>query len=355
MARSVPRHPESLSSSELEVSGSQAVLRLRAQVLSFLEVYPELDANEDGQFDEAELVQFEPLLFDELAQNFRLARPGPEGSDLALTPQLVSLQLLEPTLELGGGYEWGALDFVLIFSSPQPIESLVLDVHLFEDTSPDHIDYLTVRWHGRDPEIVVSDHFQRRHVVPSPKPKSFLPFLRGGFRHILGGFDHLAFLAALLLTAATWRSLLWLVTGFTVAHSATLALVSTGFANTRGYESLIEAGIALSIAWVAADLAVHPDRRRTRWPEALGFGLLHGLGFAGFLRGSLLARDSVAVPLLSFNLGVELGQILVIVPLALLVGWLAPRDSDHLAPRWLRRAGGVLLAVAGLFWFFQRL
>lgn len=331
------------------------MLRLRAQVLSFLEVYPELDANGDGQFDEPELAQFEPLLFDELAQHFRLAIPGPEGGEVALEPQLVSLRLLEPTLELGGGYEWGALDFELFFSSPNPIDSLILDVHLFEDTSPDHIDYLNVHWRDRDPEIVVSDHFQRRHVVPSPKPRTFLPFLRGGFRHILGGFDHLAFLGALLLTAAAWRSLLWLVTGFTVAHSATLALVSTGLADTRGYESLIEAGIALSIAWVAADLAVHPDRRRTRWPEALGFGLLHGLGFAGFLRGSLLARDSVAVPLLSFNLGVELGQILVLVPLALLVGALGPRDPEHLAPRWLRRSGGLLLAVAGLFWFFQRL
>lgn len=347
-------HPESISQSQLTVAGDQAVLRLRAQVLSFLEVLPELDADQSGAVDEDELRALEPLLFEVVTRGYRLGRVASSGKPVPLEPVPVSLALRPADLDLGRGSELGALEFELFFQAGAPIEQLEVAVDLFPDTSPNHLDYLTLQIDGQTSPVVVFDRFSKTHRLPAPRPKRFRPFLRSGFLHILGGWDHLAFLAALLLTASRPRSLLVLVTGFTIAHSLTLGLVSAGYADTRGFESLIEAGIALSIAWVAAEVALYPERARSRWPDALLFGLLHGLGFAGFLRASLQGQASIWVPLGSFNLGVELGQLLVVGLAALVLLRLPPRDPGHLAPRWVRRAGGASLAVLGLIWFFQR-
>ena len=350
-------HPNSLSSSRLEVSGNTAVLRFRAQVLSFVEVYPELDANGDQRVDEGEVRALEPLLFEELLTAYRLFPVDAAGTAAseALGGVPISVELVAGDRDLGLGFEWGALDFEVLFQPEATLEGLELAVDLFPLTSPDHIDYTTVAWNDRPEEIVVFERWSPVQRVPSPKPRTFLPFLRTGFDHILGGWDHLAFLAALVLGALSLKDIVWLVTGFTVAHSLTLALVVTDAVDVSGHEPLIEAAIALSIAWVGADVALHAKRKRTRWIEALVFGLVHGMGFAGFLRQSLVSQDAIALPLVGFNLGVELGQLLVVAGLALVLLAARRRDEDFLAPLPLRRAGGIAIAALGLYWFFARL
>ena len=136
-----------------------------------------------------------------------------------------------------------------------------------------------------------------------------------GIEHILTGFDHLLFVLALVLIVRGTRRLIWTVTAFTLAHSITLALATLGVIHVPGPP--VEAIIALSIVFVANEI-IHQQRgteglaARKPWLIAFSFGLLHGLGFAGALAEVGLPQNSIALALLFFNVGVELGQLLFI-------------------------------------------
>lgn len=133
-----------------------------------------------------------------------------------------------------------------------------------------------------------------------------------GVEHILSGFDHLLFVLALLFLVGFNRQLLFTITAFTLAHSLTLALSALGLLTLRSPP--VEATIALSIVLVAAE-ALHGGRTLARrWPALVAFlfGLVHGLGFAGALQEIGLPQKHLAAALLSFNVGVELGQLFVV-------------------------------------------
>lgn len=163
----------------------------------------------------------------------------------------------------------------------------------------------------------------------------FLVYLRIGFHHIadLAGYDHILFIAALAIPYAPrdWKRLAWLVTAFTVGHSVTLVLATLRLVSVR--PSLVETLIPITII-VTATLALIEQRRAddgtppasplVRYPFALGFGLIHGLGFSTYLRALLGAEESIALPLFAFNLGLELGQLLIL-SIVLAVGALLVR------------------------------
>ena len=133
-----------------------------------------------------------------------------------------------------------------------------------------------------------------------------------GVEHILSGFDHLLFVLALLFLVGFNRQLLFTITAFTLAHSLTLALSALGLLTLRSPP--VEATIALSIVLVAAE-ALHGQRTLSRrWPALVAFlfGLVHGLGFAGALQEIGLPQQHLSIALLTFNVGVELGQLLVV-------------------------------------------
>jgi hypothetical protein len=141
-----------------------------------------------------------------------------------------------------------------------------------------------------------------------------LRFVALGFQHILDGIDHLLFVFCLVIPFRKLRPLITIVTSFTVAHCLTLAASVLGFApDALWFPPLIEVLIALSIVYMALENIVGPRLER-RWLVAFGFGLVHGFGFSFALRESLqFAGRHLATSLLAFNLGVELGQILVLV------------------------------------------
>ncbi len=152
--------------------------------------------------------------------------------------------------------------------------------------------------------------------------QSLLRFLRLGFGHILGGVDHLLFLLCLVVPfRRELRSLVWIVTAFTVGHSVTLIASAYGLApDALWFPPLVETLIAASILYMAVENVVAADAKarliKTRWAVALGFGLIHGFGFSFGLRNTLqFAGDYVLTALLSFNVGIELGQLLVLVVL----------------------------------------
>jgi hydrogenase/urease accessory protein HupE len=176
-------------------------------------------------------------------------------------------------------------------------------------------------------------------------------FLTLGVHHILTGYDHLVFLAGLILAACTFRQLLVALTAFTTAHSVSLALVV--IAGVRAPSSIVEPLIAASIAWVGLENLLR-DRTRTRWIVVFGFGLIHGFGFADALidLGFGTSMADIATALLAFNGGVEIGQLAAAAAMLPLVWMLRSR------PAWQSRllpACSVLIVIAGGYWLIERL
>jgi hydrogenase/urease accessory protein HupE len=183
-------------------------------------------------------------------------------------------------------------------------------------------------------------------------------FFQLGVEHILTGWDHLLFLAALLLVCASFREAATVITCFTVAHSITLALAALDV--VRLPSRIVEPVIAASIVYVAMEnilgVAKANAQRRLAWRAAVtfAFGLVHGLGFASVLRDLGLGSTpgGVVAPLLKFNLGVETGQLAVasiVFPLILFA-----RSRGPLMERRLVPACSVVIAAAGAWWLFER-
>jgi hypothetical protein len=173
-------------------------------------------------------------------------------------------------------------------------------------------------------------------------------FLTMGVEHILGGIDHVLFLIVLLLGAKSLPSVVKVATAFTVAHSVTLALGVLGWVNVPA--QIVEPLIALSIAYVAIENILGGESRH-RLAVVFGFGLLHGLGFAGTLSFTDDLSLRLLGSLLSFNLGIEVGQAIVVAvvfPLLLVLRRLSWSGVVHLATTGLA-------ALFGLVWFVQRI
>lgn len=273
-----------------------------------------------------------------------------------------------------------------------------LDSTLLLDVAPSHLHFAHVRWpDGATAERVLSDA-ERAFALDRPDPPSARDSVRLGVEHILSGWDHLAFVLALLLLGGTLRETARVVTGFTVAHSLTLALAVLGW--VRPQQAPVEALIGLSIALVAAENCWLVGRRspalpwglaavllalagaaaagvgsvpalalaglalftvchmtrlgratrpqRLRWHAAFGFGLLHGFGFASVLVDASLPRAALGSILVGFNAGVELGQLAVVAAAFPIVA---------LARTWrpaLLEAASAAVAGLGIFWFVSR-
>ncbi|SFH85641.1 HupE/UreJ family protein [Albimonas pacifica] len=193
-------------------------------------------------------------------------------------------------------------------------------------------------------------------IPRAPTPWQVLAsYTRLGLEHILAGIDHLAFVAALMLVARGWPMLLKTATAFTAAHSITLAMASLGYVSLP--PPPVETLIALSILLVAVE-AVHLRQGRPSlasrrpWIVAFAFGLLHGFGFAGALQEIGLPRTELSLALLSFNLGVELGQLAFIAAILLALSSLR---QLALLPAAAPRLAAYAIGTAAAFWVFERL
>jgi hydrogenase/urease accessory protein HupE len=172
-----------------------------------------------------------------------------------------------------------------------------------------------------------------------------------GVEHILSGFDHLLFVIGLLFLVGFNRRLVATITAFTAAHSLTLGLSALGWLSLRSPP--VEAGIALSIMLVAGEALHQRPTLSRRWPAlvALLFGLVHGLGFAGALQQIGLPHNHLLVALLTFNLGVEAGQLMVVTAAFLLCRLLATQ------PVFQRARAPALYAIGSVaaYWSIARI
>ena len=177
-------------------------------------------------------------------------------------------------------------------------------------------------------------------------------YIEIGFEHIVPkGLDHILFIVGLFLLSTSLSPLLWQVTMFTIAHTITLALSMNNVVELP--PDVVEPLIALSIAYVGVENILAKELHRSRLALVFLFGLLHGLGFAGVLSDFGMPKDDFAVALISFNVGVELGQLAVILmAFVLLRSWV----KDKLKYRkFVIVPGSVFISVIGTYWFFERL
>lgn len=172
-----------------------------------------------------------------------------------------------------------------------------------------------------------------------------------GFLHILPkGLDHILFVIGLFLLSVHFGPLLWQVTAFTIAHSITLALSIYGVINVSA--ALVEPLIALSIAYVGIENLLTRQLKPWRIVIVFLFGLLHGMGFAGVLTELGLPESEFVTALITFNIGVELGQLSVILLAFLAVFWL--RHDENRYRTFVIIPGSLLIAGMGLYWTWQR-
>lgn len=254
---------------------------------------------------------------------------------------------------------------------PEPFHTLVVEYNLFFELDPLHRNLLQVNYRG-ERALAELKSGEARFVweLDEPPPDSRLGFIVSGIEHIAFGFDHIAFLLGLLLVVAIRRAdpggqrrtfelrplgkglryTAAIVTSFTLAHSITLIAASLDWIalNTR----VVESAIAASIVYVAVDNIVRPDPPY-RYLVTFGFGLVHGLGFASVLKVLLPAED-VIWPLLLFNVGVELGQLAVVIVVLPLLHLFARVMSARWYREWLLPVGSGILALLGTIWLVER-
>ena len=237
---------------------------------------------------------------------------------------------------------------------------------LFADVDPQHRGLLNLRAQGVARTAVLDPQAppQRFDLAKANRWSQLADYLREGVWHIWIGFDHILFLLSLLLPAVlVWRAPRWqpvdefrtafwdvfrIVTSFTVAHSITLSLAALHVISLPS--RLVESAIAASVV-VAALNNLKPLVQSRRWVVAFGFGLVHGFGFATVLAELGLPSDALVLALVGFNLGVELGQlaiVLLFLPLAYSL------RRSQLYRRALMVGGSLLIALVAAVWFVER-
>lgn len=179
-----------------------------------------------------------------------------------------------------------------------------------------------------------------------------LIYLGLGFEHILPlGLDHILFILCLFLSSSNFKTLIWQVTAFTLAHCFTLALAMLQVITISS--SIIEPIIALSIAFLAIENSISTTPKQHRIFIVFLFGLVHGLGFASVLNSLGVSQDNFLISLVSFNVGVELGQITILLLAWLLVGkWFSQKEGYR---KWFIIPTSAVIALIAVYWTIERI
>jgi hypothetical protein len=326
----VQAHDVSRSQSRLDVRDAE----VHASITLDLVEFPGVDVNRDAVVTYEELEPAIERIYAALKSHFSVADPGPPIRTRVERYELVEDHLLR-------------LDVRYAFERPPARVTVTSTLH--EITRPDHRHLISVRFGGDIRESVLgagADSAVFDRATGHPHLQTVKAFVTLGIEHIVTGYDHLAFLVCLLVATSSFRSLVKVITSFTLAHSITLALATFDLVilPTRLTESLI----ALSIAYVAVENLLQ-FRAVERYQITFLFGLVHGFGFSNVLREMELPRASLALSLFSFNAGVEIGQIAFVAILFPVVLFVSSR-------RWpqLRPAVSFSVVCLAVYWFVQR-
>jgi hydrogenase/urease accessory protein HupE len=334
-------HDPGLSVATARPAGAALIIHL-AMARSDVERLIPLDANHDGRITEAEFQAALPQLQTVARQAFQVTASG-----RVLVPTNLLVQL-----DQRDGVQF-QIPFQGVATGAVSIRATLLD-----KLPRGHRQFFSLR--DQDQRLMAERMLDATSPAvtaelterPSPtgQPHSFREFLGLGVTHIATGYDHLLFLLGLLLVGGSLRAALQIITSFTLAHSITLALATLNLINIPS--KIIEPLIAASIVFVGLQNILARGMEK-RWLLTFGFGLIHGCGFASALRDLGIGANgsSIVVPLVSFNLGVELGQS-AIAALALPCIW-----RCQTSPLFVRRfvpIGSVIVVLAGSYWLIER-
>lgn len=354
----VPAHAHKSSDAYLQLDAGASGMTLRWDIaLRDLDATLDLDADEDGKLTWAEVKTAWPRV-----QDYALARLQVDGCTLRATDRALERR------------NDGAYAVLLLASDCVLSQAPVIHYSLFREVDPTHRGIARVQRAGEPLLLAMLDPTQLARAAPASSATptavehafdgSRWEFLREGVRHILTGYDHVLFLLCLLLpsvmrrTPEGWRPverlsqavlpIVGIVSAFTLAHSITLALAALKLVSLP--PSIIEPAIAVTIILAALDNVwpIFPVRRVI---VTFLFGLIHGFGFAGVLAELNLPTSAFAWALLQFNVGLELGQLLIVVCVAALLFLLRERPSYR---TWVIRGGSFAAILVGVLWLVER-
>lgn len=322
------------SESKLVVNGREVKATLTFNLLDF----PGVDRNGDKLISPEEFAASFDRVYAAVVQNYKLSSSGPPVRVTRDNYELIDDHVL-------------LLHLTYVF--PQQVLAVQMTSNLPDILGPGHVHLASVSLSGRLQEQILDGRNRTAFFTQSSGTwwQTLGRFVWLGVQHIATGYDHLAFLLGLLIATATLKSLVKVITSFTVAHSITLALATFNIVvlPSRFTESMI----AASILYVAVENLI---RRRAiehhtldRWKLTFLFGLVHGFGFSNVLREMQLPRANLALSLFSFNLGVEIGQVVFVV-------LLFPALEDLMHSGWtrLRPAVSIAIGLLAAYWFVQR-
>jgi hydrogenase/urease accessory protein HupE len=306
----------------------------------------ELDENHDGIVTQAEFARSRPQLEAVVERQVVITAAGKVVKNNSVRSRLDENNNVEVLLNFD----------VVVFSNLEIQSKLIASLPL------GHRQYLQVqnsRWETIFEQLLSAAADRATVEIPDAHSsiaafkaaRSFANFLSLGVKHILTGYDHLLFLLGLLLVAHSFLSSLGIITAFTVAHSITLAVATLQLVQIPS--RVVEPLIAASIVFVGVENLLRGNIPRAQRLVPFGFGLIHGFGFATALREAGIGSGTggVVLPLFSFNLGVELGQIMV-AGLVLPIIWKL-RENPMFIARWAPACSAIVVLL-GSFWFVQR-
>lgn len=347
--QTVHAHPPGLSSADLTIKPEGLDAKITF-ALQDIEAFVPLDKDQDAEVTDAELDAATHRIAIYVANEFKVLIDGKEIK--ALLASKVSFDKQNNTI-------------VELMFSGKPSNTLGIESKLLSKLPADHKQYVTVKDEAGHEigkkmltqkanilEINLKNNASNETTENHPT-STFADFLKLGVEHILTGYDHLLFLFSLLVITRSFWPAIKIITFFTIAHSITLALAGMNIVNIPS--SIVEPLIAATIVYVGLENIFRADKVTTKQRCILTFffGLIHGFGFAGVLRemGISSIETGILVPLFSFNLGVELGQITVAAIVLPLIWWLHDKEkiSKYLVP-----VGSVLTCIAGGYWLLER-
>jgi hypothetical protein len=348
-------HDEAWSASDVVIDNDRVTWSVDvglAGLAKLIDLGAEVVGGEVKGFDAAALAQHQQAICGAVAGGITLSVQGH-----ALVP---SCGTPVPRFEtpLGGGQpHLVRVVQPLVFTAPAGFTELRARLAFFAALTSNHRAVVKARWAGQllqTTRLGVSELVLTRGQLSPGRWSSVLDFVRWGIHHILVGYDHIAFLLGLLLVVPGLRALFTIVTAFTVAHSLTILLAAFGVISLP--PALTELLIAGSIVYVAVENLVRAGRRSSsparRWPLVFAFGLVHGLGFAQVLRDRLAeAPAGIALSVVAFNVGVELGQLAIVALAFPLLELLRRRVGQA----QLVRAGSLPILLLGLYWLVVRM
>lgn len=336
-------HEVGLSRGEYALAGANVTAQLTFARRDLVSLVAGLDADHDGTLTEAELARDRDAVSGVLVGRIKV-----RGDDAACPGELEEARLAEED----------GVTLRAIYRCPAAPRSVHVDVGVISDLPIGHRHLAHFNGASGPSDSVISvrnrsfsfDSTPGQASTEAPKAsyRGKLSFFPMGVEHILTGYDHLVFLLGLVIVGGRWRSLLMVVTAFTLAHSITLALAALGV--WAPSPRIVEPAIALSIAYVGVENFFVKNAEK-RWRITFPFGLIHGFGFAGALQEVAMPRADVPYALVLFNVGVEAGQLAVLA-LVLPLIYLA-RKREIFRDQGVKLISGGI-AVAGVMWFVSR-